>query len=1167
MPMLAALLCTIALSQPQTQPLEARLQVQTGAMEYRMGAFSPDDSMFACVSGAGNDPAPIIVWQAATGRQTLSCEAPPDLIISEPNFSADGKRLSALTRAGLVTWDAVTGKQLDFRPKVEDAESLGDRVVIREGRTISVLNINDFSANVQMAAPEEGQVFLLDEHLSLVSKETGEAVLFRDGKELQQFAFKRKPESAQLAGKQTILLNFSIYEKNVPDYLCEVIDLRTTPASRHAYALENVVALDNAFFGLVEGHGVYAEQSDWRKTLKIDFASTVNNMSGATGSGRVFATGDAGWFFFDPKTGKSGAAREYPKESGAGSAVDATFDSTGTRAMLLPWTDFGGDPVLLEANAAHTVAVFKTLAGVPGEIGLTAGGQRLGVNYPSFFAEEALRGTSLWNLNVGSWMPPSVPGANALYDTFPESMPDYVSYFLDGTLFDLYLPQMALSKGYESGAEENEWALGFYGKYLITKSVARKDGSLDGTVDGKLKIYPRLESGVVPIVEPFSFYGESAHGVQSKNFWLVTEKEVRVYSALGAEYENEPPLPFQMVLDRSSRKHPEGVEPLEFSLNLSASSDDSRLLAIHRFSGFDFSKSQLPILATTGVALLLDAGRDQWSALKLDDATEPVGGRLTANGRYAYVTTEDSRLIRFSTETMEADRELKLGSKGISTVLDEARDFAFVATQTGIVLVDLKEWKVAATMVARRDGSWSVVTPEGRFDTDNPTQPQGLYWIFSDEPNRPFPVELLMRDFYEPRLLSRILARETFKPLSITKIERSLPSVMVTSISEPDSESQVTVKVLVRGEGTSAQDLHLLRDGQLVGQIKGELVKVGDAKEFSFEHIHLPRNGAEEAVFEAYAFNSARAKSETAALKTMVKLERANSRAFILGVGVNEYDDPAWNLKFAAEDAKLTAAALEQALNEGGKYDEVMPGLLLSDGDEKMATKANLSVGFAELQKELTPQDLLVIHWAGHGYAAPDGLFYFIPSDIGSSFDVAKPDQLKRAISSEEMAEWLRPIDCERIILIVDACNSEATVAAEGFKPGPMGARGLGQLAYDKGMMVVAATQTANVALESGEIGHGLLTFALAQGLLNNGDQAGYVFDLYGKEDGKKASFHDLFTYMSLQVPFLHQLLAEGKLSLARTGRVSYVKDKRAGVQQPQIFDFTRGDPRLVLGR
>ena len=55
------------------------------------------------------------------------------------------------------------------------------------------------------------------------------------------------------------------------------------------------------------------------------------------------------------------------------------------------------------------------------------------------------------------------------------------------------------------------------------------------------------------------------------------------------------------------------------------------------------------------------------------------------------------------------------------------------------------------------------------------------------------------------------------------------------------------------------------------------------------------------------------------------------------------------------------------------------------------------------------------------------------------------------------------------IALIIDACHSGATVDSGSFKPGPLGDAGLGQLAYDKGIRILAATQAdeAVTALQS----------------------------------------------------------------------------------------------------
>jgi uncharacterized caspase-like protein len=76
---------------------------------------------------------------------------------------------------------------------------------------------------------------------------------------------------------------------------------------------------------------------------------------------------------------------------------------------------------------------------------------------------------------------------------------------------------------------------------------------------------------------------------------------------------------------------------------------------------------------------------------------------------------------------------------------------------------------------------------------------------------------------------------------------------------------------------------------------------------------------------------------------------------------------------------------------------------------------------------------------------------------------------------------WLRDVDAGELVLVVDACHSAASVQGEGFKPGPMGSRGLGQLSYDKGMRILTSTQADNVALETNLTEHGLLTYALTR--------------------------------------------------------------------------------------
>src|SRR5262249_45264546 len=122
------------------------------------------------------------------------------------------------------------------------------------------------------------------------------------------------------------------------------------------------------------------------------------------------------------------------------------------------------------------------------------------------------------------------------------------------------------------------------------------------------------------------------------------------------------------------------------------------------------------------------------------------------------------------------------------------------------------------------------------------------------------------------------------------------------------------------------------------------------------------------------------------------------------------------------------------------------------------------------------PDDLVLISFATHGEADDRGVFYLYPYDTGPA--ETSEGSLTNRISSEELSLWLRDVDAGELVMILDACHSGAAPGAD-FKPGPMGSRGLGQLAYDKGMRILAATQADNVALGSGASRSGLLTTAL----------------------------------------------------------------------------------------
>src|SRR5262249_33120318 len=115
--------------------------------------------------------------------------------------------------------------------------------------------------------------------------------------------------------------------------------------------------------------------------------------------------------------------------------------------------------------------------------------------------------------------------------------------------------------------------------------------------------------------------------------------------------------------------------------------------------------------------------------------------------------------------------------------------------------------------------------------------------------------------------------------------------------------------------------------------------------------------------------------------------------------------------------------------------------------------------------------------------------FYIIPHDFRNTSQLAKGDrdsdagEAPFAISDLELERAFENIDAGHILLVIDACRSGGALNSKDPSEGPMNSKGLAQLAYDKGMYVLTAAQWDQAAMEVTELGHGLLTFALVQGL------------------------------------------------------------------------------------
>lgn len=535
-----------------------------------------------------------------------------------------------------------------------------------------------------------------------------------------------------------------------------------------------------------------------------------------------------------------------------------------------------------------------------------------------------------------------------------------------------------------------------------------------------------------------------------------------------------------------------------------------------------------------------------------------------------------------------------------SLTFSNKSDLLFSGSDDGSVKIwRVSDGKLLASLYSFTDGSWVVTDPEGRFDTSDLEEIKGLHWVMPDDPLTPVPLEAFMKEYYEPRLLARILNGEQFKPVpKLMDKNRVQPEVKLLSVvADPKDAERVNVTVEVSGSRkdyqrdghavpmkTAAHDLHLFRDGQLVGYLDGKVVGQGDKPIQKTFSVRLPSHKADQDItFSAYAFNDDRVKSNTvrASYHAPTTLQTHQGRAYVISMGVNRHDNPAWNLRYAANDARLVQQRVADRLGKTGQYQQVIPLALVSDQNEHHAIKGALrgilarlsgkqptpqdadlfkGIANADQLQTATPDDLILLTFSGHGFADDSGNFYLINQDTGTKDGKTITEALKQhSISSAELSNWLRDVDAGDMTMIVDACQSAASVQGDGFKPGPMGSRGLGQLSFDKGMRILAASQADEYALENDQLKQGLLSFSL----VTDGLEA---FNADREPKDSRIMLDEWLRYGVDRVPQLAEEVKTGHVHIAKRGgdqrgavRVSATDGgKSRPAQQPALFDFAK---------
>jgi len=445
-------------------------------------------------------------------------------------------------------------------------------------------------------------------------------------------------------------------------------------------------------------------------------------------------------------------------------------------------------------------------------------------------------------------------------------------------------------------------------------------------------------------------------------------------------------------------------------------------------------------------------------------------------------------------------------------------------------------------------------------------------WRFSPGIYDVSPVEIFFNEYFHPGLLPDILAgKKIAAAADISQKDRRQPKLRIET-ADPQNAAVSTrtlkIRINVTEAPAGAQDVRFFRNGSLVKVWRGDVLKgqSGATLETTISVV------AGQNQLTAYAFNRDNVKSSDAtfAVNGADSLKRP-ATLHLLAVGVNQYANSGYNLKYAGADARAFAEEVERQQKKLGSFGQIEVTTLF----DKDATKANILYALRRLAgapdakptlgapaaleqiKAAEPEDAVVVFFAGHG-TAQDQRFYLIPHDLGYAGARTDLDEaglktiLSHSVSDLEIEQVSEGIDAGHLLMVIDACNSGQALEAEEKRRGPMNSKGLAQLAYEKGMYILTAAQSYQAAMEAEQLGHGYLTFALVEEGLKSAAADGEP------KDGQVV-LREWLDYATERVPRMQE--AKMKEGRGLKHAVAFVEgeekveevDKRS-VQRPRVF-------------
>lgn len=441
-------------------------------------------------------------------------------------------------------------------------------------------------------------------------------------------------------------------------------------------------------------------------------------------------------------------------------------------------------------------------------------------------------------------------------------------------------------------------------------------------------------------------------------------------------------------------------------------------------------------------------------------------------------SVEDGGLRVYDLNNIELKRTIPFDRELFHVNFVDRGRRVLAADRRGILyLFDVATGRQILQMISTQ-GGWTIVDDHGRFDSSE----NGMINVSWEAEQDDIPLDNFSATYYEPGLLANHLEEEGFINREPAVIQQGIKLPPHVKIIVPDdrklARQPIMVTVEIQGMGGGVGAVNFYHNGKILGtealidsreEIIDNLVK----KTLRFRVV--PTAGDNQ--FKATAANRMGIERDSEVIQLAFPGENQLATLHILTVGINQYQDTRLNLDYSVADAEAIASIFGN--RDLVAYDEVKQHKLR----DSRATKEAITEELIRIARA-NQQDVLAIYLAGHGIAV-DGEWYFMPHETMLQDNLLYYTQV--GLSATEIKKILVNARAQRIVILVDSCFSGAGLHA--FRKLQDSQRHFSRsLSKTVGLVIMTATRKDQEAAELVDLGHGLFTYVVAEGLSGQAD-------------------------------------------------------------------------------